>query len=127
MKKAIGRILAIFIALILIGCAFIISDIQRYGEGKVSFAQVVEVNLRHNVIPLAGHDSDGGEYFLTDHDWRAEKLLQHGYKKTDRMGDVYFFTAPDGTKFSVRDSDQWCPWFRIHKISGMSLHKVSFR
>lgn len=67
MKKLfrwICGILGIIVAIALIGGAIIMIDIHRYGAGRVTFPQVVEVNLRHDLVSV-GKDGKG-EYFLTD-------------------------------------------------------------
>ena len=126
MKKLfrwICGILGIIVAIALIGGAIIMIDIHRYGAGRVTFPQVVEVNLRHDLVSV-GKDGKG-EYFLTDHAWTSDRLLKLGYKETDRMGTEGFYIAPDGTRFSLDDTSDWCPWFRLHHIKGTTLDKLS--
>ncbi len=40
------------------------------------------------------------------------------------MGTEGFYIAPDGTRFSLDDTSDWCPWFRLHHIKGTTLDKL---
>jgi hypothetical protein len=121
MKKAFLWIAGILAACALIATATILIDIRQYGNGKVRLWQVLAVNLRHNTVRLEGHGRE--ELFLTDHDWTGDEVLKLGCKKKDRLGTVGYYTAPDGTPFSVSD-DEWCFWFRLHRIKGISLKQL---
>ena len=84
--------------------------------------QVVEVNLFRETVVLDEHDQE--VLFLTDHDWTGDELLKLGCRETDRMGTVGYFTAPDGTKFHVNDMNEWCIFFRLHTIEGITLEQL---
>lgn len=36
------------------------------------------------------------------------------------MGSMGYYIAPDGTKFRVHDRSEWCPFFRLHDIEGIT-------
>lgn len=122
MKKIFLWIAGILAAGILIVMAMLLIDIRQYGAGKVHLGQVIAVNRHHNVILFEKHG--GEEWFLTDHDWTGDAVLKLGCQKKDRLGDVGYYTAPDKTVFSVADTDQWCHWFRLHRIRGISLKQL---
>jgi hypothetical protein len=122
MKKIFLWIAGILAACALIVTATILIDIRQYGDGKVHLWQVMAVNLRHNTLLLEKHGQK--ELFLTDHDWTGDEVLKRGCKEVDRMGSMGFYVTPDGTKFTVLDTDEWCPWFRLHRIEGISLKQL---
>lgn len=122
MKKEMIGIAGILTACALIVMATMLIDIRQYGDGKVRLGQVLEVNLRHNAIQLEKHGRE--EQFLTDHDWTGDEVLKLGCKKKDRLGTVGYYTAPDGTPFSVEDTDEWGLWFRLHRLKGISLKQL---
>ncbi|WP_329886681.1 hypothetical protein [Pseudoramibacter faecis] len=103
----------------MIATAAILIDIRQYGDEKVRLWQVMEVNLRHNTVQLERHGRE--ELFLTDHDQTGDEVLKLGCKAKDRLGTVGYYTAPDGTAFSVEDMNEWSVWFRLHRIKGISL------
>ena len=96
--------------------------IHQYGKGKVTPWQVLEVNLFHKMIALEEHDQE--MLFLTDHDWTGDELLKRGCRETDRMGSMGYYTAPDGTTFRVNDRSEWCLFFRLHDIKGITLEQL---
>lgn len=122
MKKRSKWLLGILLALIVIVIIDMMICIHQYGKGKVTPWQVLEVNLFHKMVALEEHDQ--GMLFLTDHDWTGDELLKRGCRETDRMGSVGYYTAPDGTTFRVIDRSEWCLFFRLHDIKGITLEQL---
>lgn len=122
MKKLLKWFWGIFAALAAMVIITMMICIHQYGKGKVNLRQVIEVNLVYDTVELEKNDQ--GSLFLTDHDWVGDELLDLGCRETDRMGTRGFYTAPDGTEFSIEDMKEWCFFFRLHKIKGITLDKL---
>lgn len=121
-KRLLKWLIGILLTFIVIVIIYMMVCIHQYGKGKVTPLQVVEVNLFRETVVLDEHDQE--VLFLTDHDWTGDELLKLGCRETDRMGTVGYFTAPDGTKFHVNDMNEWCTFFRLHTIEGITLEQL---
>ncbi|SEA21660.1 hypothetical protein SAMN02745687_02174 [Lachnospiraceae bacterium NK3A20] len=122
MKKLLKWLLGILIGLAVIVMVDMMVCIHQYGKGVVTPWQVMEVNLFRKTVVLEEQDQE--VLFLTDHDWTGDDLLDLGCRETDRMGDVGYYIAPDGTEFSVDDMNEWCFFFRMHNIKGITLEQL---
>lgn len=121
-KRLLKWLLRILIAFVVIVAIDMMACIHQYGKGKVTPWQVMEVNLFREIAVLEEHDQE--TLFLTDHDWTGDELLKVGCVETDRMGTMGYYTAPDGIEFRVNDRNEWCFFFRLHDIEGITLEQL---
>jgi len=121
-KRLLKWLLGILIAFVVIVTIDMMICIHQYGKGKVNPWQVAEVNLFREVVVLEEQNQEA--LFLTDHDWTGDELLKLGCRETDRMGSMGYYTAPDGTEFRVNDRSEWCFFFRLHDIEGITLDTI---
>lgn len=121
-KRLLKWMIGILITLIVIVTIDMMVCIHQYGKGKVTPWQVVEANLFREMVVLEKQDQK--TLFLTGHDWTGDELLRLGCVETDRMGNMGYYSAPDGTKFRVNDRNEWCFFFRLHDIEGIALEQL---
>ncbi len=121
-KRLLKWLIGILTALVVIITIDMLVCIHQYGKGKVTPWQVVEVNLFREAVVLEEQDQEA--LFLTDHDWTGDELLKLGCREIDRMGSMGYYTAPDGTEFRVNDRSEWCLFFRLHDIEGITLKQL---
>ena len=90
--------------------------LDEYETGTATYEDVRAVNLFLKDYVKIG-ETEKSDLVLSRSIWFFGATMMFGYKKVDRLGSGYVYKDKNNNTYSVIETNEWCPFFRVYSVS----------